>query len=283
MIITLLTDFGTADHFVGVMKGAILSVNLDAKIVDITHEIPSHDIDVGAFTLYAAHQTFPAGTVHIGVVDPGVGSARRPIVVAGGEHFFVGPDNGLFTYIYDYAPGARVFHLTNNAYFRPSVSATFHGRDVFAPVAAALASGVALEALGEEIDDYVRLKRVKPKRVEDGTLEASIIHIDRFGNCITDITRNDLSDDMIAYGARVVIDGHEIRSFRRFFAENGNKRGELFAMWGSAGFLEIAMFCDSAAQCLGARRGGLVELQSLKPKVQTHEAVQSVMSKMQIS
>lgn len=269
MIITLLTDFGIADHYVGVMKGAILFVNLDTKIVDITHEIPSHDIEVGAFTLFAAHQTFPAGTVHIAVVDPGVGSARRPIAVAGGDHFFVGPDNGLFTYIYDYKPGARVFHLTNENYFRPRVSATFHGRDVFAPVAGALAKGVALETLGEEITDYVRLERLRPKRRDDGALEASIIHIDRFGNCITNITRNDLSDDAIARGVRVVIDAHEICLFRRFFAENDNTRGELFAMWGSAGFLEIAMFCDSAANLIGAQRGQSILVESSKSKAQS--------------
>lgn len=141
-IISLLTDFGTADYFVGAVKGAILSVNPAAVIADITHEIPPQDIDAGAFTLLSAYQTFPAGTIHVAVVDPGVGSARRAIIVKAEKHFFVGPDNGLFTYIYDRAPSHRTHHVTAEKYFRHPVSSTFHGRDIFAPVAAALSAGV---------------------------------------------------------------------------------------------------------------------------------------------
>jgi len=134
-VITLLTDFGTADYFVGAVKGAILSVNPQAVIVDLTHEIPPQDIAAGAFTLLAAYKTFPAGTVHVGVVDPGVGSTRRPVIVSANKQFFVGPDNGLFSYIYDREPGYQVFHVTAEKYFRPDPSSTFHGRDIFAPVA----------------------------------------------------------------------------------------------------------------------------------------------------
>ena len=255
MLITLLTDFGTADYFVGAMKGAILSVNPGARIIDITHEIPSHDILAGAFTLLAAYETFPATTIHVAVVDPGVGSSRRPILIVAREHFFIGPDYGLFGYIYERERDCRVFHLTSENYFRPSVSATFHGRDVFAPVAGALSSGVEPAALGEIITDYTRLPTLTPGRAKDGTLEASIIHIDRFGNCITNISRRDLSDESIAGGARLVVNEHEIRSFRRFFAEGETATGELFAVWGSAGFLEIAAFCDSAARLLNVKRG----------------------------
>jgi len=139
MIVTLLTDFGTTDYFVGAMKGALLSVCPDACIIDITHEVPAHDIEAGAFILFAAHEAFPPCTIHVAVVDPGVGSARRPILVVSGGHFFVGPDNGLFSYIYERAHTPQVFHLTNEKFFRPSRSTTFHGRDVFAPVAGALA------------------------------------------------------------------------------------------------------------------------------------------------
>ena len=155
--ITLLTDFGTADYFVGAVKGAILSVNPQAVIVDITHEIPPQDIEAGAFTLLAAYKTFPAGTIHVAVVDPGVGSARRPIIVRANEQFFVGPDNGLFTYIYDREPSHRTFHVTAEKYFRPNRSSTFHGRDIFAPVAAALSNGVKPEEFGPRITDEVRL------------------------------------------------------------------------------------------------------------------------------
>jgi len=147
-VITLLTDFGTADYFVGAVKGAILSVNPQAVIADITHEIPPQDVEAAAFTLLAAYPTFPPQTIHVAVVDPGVGSERRPIVVKAGTQFFVGPDNGIFTYIYDREPSHRVVHVTSDRYFRSSVSATFHGRDVFAPVAAHLARGVALGSSG---------------------------------------------------------------------------------------------------------------------------------------
>jgi S-adenosylmethionine hydrolase len=258
MLITLLTDFGTADYFVGAMKGVILTINRDARIFDITHEIPPQDIQAGAFTLLGAYQTFPAQTVHVAVVDPGVGSHRRAILVSAGEQFFVGPDNGLFGYIYERERGARVFHLTNEKYFRPTVSATFHGRDVFAPVAGALSIGIAPEQLGVEITDYVRLPQLKPKLQPGKTIEAAIIHIDRFGNCITNLTPDILTEAMIAAGATLTINGRKITSFRRFFTEGENIPGELFAIWGSAGFLEIAAYLTSAAQLLGAKRGQII-------------------------
>lgn len=235
-VITLLTDFGTADYFVGAVKGAILAVNPRAVIVDITHEIAPQDIEAGAFTLLAAYKTFPAGTIHVGVVDPGVGSERRPIIVSANEQFFVGPDNGLFSYICDREPSHRVVHVTSDRYFRPSVSSTFHGRDIFAPVAAALSNGVALEDFGAEIDDVVRLPSLEtPLR---------IIHIDRFGNCVTNITRAEKS---------LVINGQKISEFRQFYGEGDGE--SLFAIRGSAGFLEISVSGGSAAKILGAKRG----------------------------
>lgn len=240
-VITLLTDFGTADYFVGAVKGAILSVNPHAVIVDITHEIPPQDIEAGAFTLLAAYKTFPAGTIHVAVVDPGVGSTRRPIIVSANEQFFVGPDNGLSSYIYDREPSHRIVHVTSERFFRPSVSTTFHGRDVFAPVAAALSNGVALEEFGAEIHDAVRLPSLEePLR---------IIHIDRFGNCVTNITRAEKS---------LVINGRTISEFRRFYGE-GDKES-LFAILGSAGFLEISVNGGSAAKVLGVKRGDEVSL-----------------------
>lgn len=253
MIVTLLTDFGTADYFVGAMKGAVLAANPEARLVDITHEIAPHDIEAGAFTLLAAFSTFPAGTVHVGVVDPGVGSERRAIVVDGGGHLFVGPDNGLFGLIFERLPDARVFHATARELFRPSVSSTFHGRDVFAPLAGALSRGVEPDAVGEQIADFHRLPFNSPKRSEDGTLKASVIHIDRFGNCITNITPADLSDDDVRRGARLFVGGREVERFARFFAEGDE--GELFAIWGSAGLLELSVNRDSAARVLSARRG----------------------------
>jgi len=255
MIVTLLTDFGTEDYYVGAMKGAILTVSPDACIVDLTHQIPPHDVEAGAFVLSAASKTFPPGTIHVAVVDPGVGSARRPIIVASHRHTFVGPDNGLFTFVYERDPEARVFHLTNEDYFRSPVSATFHGRDLFAPVAGALANGVALEALGERIDDYIKLSFAAPHRLPDGTLEAAIIHIDRFGNCVTNISRRDLLDDPSSGAMRLIVNGHQINSIRDFFAAQGVAGDELFAVWGSANLLEIAVNRGSAAGVLGAARG----------------------------
>lgn len=238
-MISLLTDFGTADYYVGAVKGAILSINPSAVIVDITHEIPPQDVAAGAFTLLAAYKTFPAGTIHVAVVDPGVGSTRRPIIVSANGQFFVGPDNGLFTYIYDREPSHRIIHVTADRFFRSEPSTTFHGRDIFAPVAAALSNGVAIEEFGAEINDEVRLPSLEtPLR---------IIHIDRFGNCVTNITRDRLDSESL------IINGRTIREFRQFYGEGDNE--SLFAIWGSAGFLEISVNGGSAARVLGANRG----------------------------
>jgi len=237
-VISLLTDFGTADYYVGAVKGAILSVNPSAVVVDITHEIPPQDVATGAFTLLAAYKTFPAGTIHVAVIDPGVGSTRRPIIVSANEQFFVGPDNGLFTYIYDREPSHRIVHVTADWFFRPEPSTTFHGRDIFAPVAAALSNGVEMKEFGAEINDAVRLPSLwTPLR---------IIHIDRFGNCVTNITRDQTPRE-------IVVKGTTISEFRRFYGEGDDE--SLFAIWGSAGFLEISVNGGSAAQILGAKRG----------------------------
>ena len=252
-MITLLTDFGTADYFVGAVKGAILSVNPRAVIADITHEIPPQDIEAGAFTLLAAYKTFPAGTIHMAVVDPGVGSTRRPIVVNANEQFFVGPDNGIFSYICDRESSHRTFHITAEKYFRPAPGSTFHGRDIFAPVAAALSNGVKPEELGREIDDEVRLDSLDPLIKNDGKVKARIIHIDRFGNCITNITR-DLFQEW--ENARLLINGKKIREFRNFYGEAS--RIAPFAIWGSAGFLEISVNGGSAAKILRVKRGDKV-------------------------
>src|SRR5687767_13913214 len=206
-LITLLTDFGTSDYFVSAMKGVILSINPDARVVDITHEIPAQDIEAAAFTLLAAHTAFPAGTVHLAVVDPGVGSARRAILVETRGQFFVGPDNGIFSYVCEGKPEARVFEVTNRKYFREPVSSTFHGRDVFAPVAAALSAGTHPSEFGKQITDPVLLAPLQPKKSNDGKVKARIIHIDRFGNCITNLTPNDLTEKMIADGAYLLANG----------------------------------------------------------------------------
>lgn len=268
MIVTLLTDFGVGDYFVGAMKGAVLSVNPQAQIVDITHDIPAHDIEAGAFTLRAAYETFPVGTIHVAVVDPGVGSSRRAVVARGsGGHLFVGPDNGVLGHVYERTEGLRVFQLTKREFFREPVSATFHGRDIFAPVAGALSRGVAPETLGEEIEDFVRLPQSTPLRNPDCSLTGAVIHIDRFGNCVTNITPQDLSVADIESGARILVGDCAPLSLRDYFAVEENSRGEPFAIWGSAGFLEIAIYCDSAARALGIERGQTVVVQGSPRKV----------------
>jgi S-adenosylmethionine hydrolase len=258
-IITLLTDFGAADYFVAAVKGIILTANPTARIVDITHDIAPGDIEAAAFTLLAACSSFPADTIHVAVVDPGVGSARRPILIRLGEHFFVGPDNGTFSYVCESQESldvsAEIFHLTKEEYFRHPVSPTFHGRDVFAPVAAALSNGVKPDRLGVSISEVVRLPSLRPTTSRDGRLLARIIHIDRFGNCVTNITQNDLTAKMIVAGATLRLNGKSVKSFRNYFAEAAPGKSKLFGIWGSAGFLEIAAANESAAKLLKARRG----------------------------
>ncbi|HEY6121374.1 MAG TPA: SAM-dependent chlorinase/fluorinase [Pyrinomonadaceae bacterium] len=251
--VTLLTDFGTADYFIGAMKGVILSINPEARIVDVTHNVPPQDIEAAAFTLLAGYRSFPAGTVHVAVVDPGVGSGRRPVVIQAGNHCFVGPDNGIFSYVCDQETDIRAFHVSNDKYFRHPVSATFHGRDIFAPVAAVLSIGVEPSELGEEIEDTIRLESIHPERLKNGKVKGRLIHIDRFGNCITNISREDFTE-----AASLQIKSKTIKSFRRFFAEPG--RDKLFGVWGSAGFLEIAANNASAAKLLNVQRGEPVVL-----------------------
>ena len=256
-VITLLTDFGTADYFVAAVKGVILTINPQVSIVDITHEVPAQDIEAGAFTLLSCYRDFPPGTIHVAVVDPGVGSARRGIVIQTGSYYFIGPDNGLFSYICDRESSCEVFQIKEENYFRPNPSASFHGRDLFAPVAAALSAGVDLNELGPQIKDEVRLAPLAPVRDQDGTLRGRIIHIDRFGNCITNFTRSDIPDSL---QPKLLVRRKVIRTFRRFFADEAGSNDELFAIWGSAGFLELSINGGSAAKLLRAKRGDPVVL-----------------------
>lgn len=263
-VITLLTDFGTADYFVAAVKGVILTINPQVSLVDITHEVPPQDIESGAFTLLTCYNDFPSGTIHVAVVDPGVGSARRGIVIHAGSHYFIGPDNGLFSYICDREPSFEVFQLTAEKYFRPSPSASFHGRDVFAPVAAALSTGMKPSKLGPRIKEAVRLAPLAPVKDQDGSLRGRIIHIDHFGNCITNFTRADIPDPA---HIELRVKRRVIRTVRKFFADedhsNADKRdprNSLFAIWGSAGFLELSLNGGSAASVLRAHRGDPVVL-----------------------
>jgi S-adenosyl-L-methionine hydrolase (adenosine-forming) len=260
-IITLLTDFGTQDYFVAAMKGVILSANPTAAIVDITHDVPPQDIHAAAFNLLAAYRDFPSGTIHVAVVDPGVGSSRRPILIECAEQVFVGPDNGLFSWICAREGRFLARHLTNEKFFRHPKSATFHGRDVFAPVAAALSKRVAAEEFGPLIDDLIELEPLTPRANDDGTLEAAIIHIDRFGNCITNLTAEQVANEANRR-TMLVVNDHEITGFREFFSADGDADDTLFMISGSTGFIEIAAQNSSAASILKVRRGQSVVLKS---------------------
>ncbi len=257
-IITLTTAFGLKDGFVGTMKGVIWSLCPEARLADITHEISPQNILEGALVLSRAYSFFPPGTFHLAVVDPGVGTGRRPLAARLGEHYFVGPDNGLFTPILEKVEqqGGRIafFHADNPHYWLPEVSHTFHGRDVFAPVAAHLAKGAPLSELGSPIDDPIRIHLPQPEKTKTGW-QAHIVGIDHFGNLSTDFSA---SEDLDARRAVIRIANREIHGLIQSFGDRSP--GDLVALKNSAGFLEIAVVNGSAAQTLGASMGDLVEL-----------------------
>ncbi|HWN97774.1 MAG TPA: SAM-dependent chlorinase/fluorinase [Blastocatellia bacterium] len=257
-LITLTTDFGEADYYVAAMKGVILSVNPAAEIVDLTHQIPPHDIYAAAFMLKCCYGDFPKDTIHVVVVDPSVGSSRRPILIMTDNYRFVGPDNGVFSYIYQSEPVNRTVHFTTEHYFRSPVSNTFHGRDVFAPCAAYISKPVEWRMMGEEISDPVRFNIPAPAALPDGRIRGQVIHIDRFGNVITNITSAELTDAVAQAGARVRIGKQEAARLLTNFSEAAPN--ELFAYFGSAGFLELAIPRQSAARLTEARRGAEVEV-----------------------
>jgi S-adenosyl-L-methionine hydrolase (adenosine-forming) len=259
-IITLLTDFGTDDYFVGAMKGVILTRSPAAVIVDITHAIPPQDVRAGAFTLSAVYDNFPAGSIHLAVVDPGVGSNRRPVLVEAAGHLFVGPDNGLFSMVLDRVQGAKVRHMTNTAYFLPNPSLSFHGRDIFAPVAAALARGVSPEELGPVIQDPVRFRLMECESLIDGTTVGRIIHIDHFGNCVTNFAWEQLQPMLRARPFCLRVKEYEIHELLRTYSEAALLSGEPFVIIGSAGFLEISVRCSSAARELKIAVGDPIKL-----------------------
>jgi S-adenosylmethionine hydrolase len=250
-IITLTTDFGRDDPFVGTMKGVILSVNSNARIVDITHGVPAHDILAGAMALQSSCSYFPEGTVHVAVVDPGVGSSRRPLLAVSNRYAFVGPDNGLLSPLIQSQKGVQVFHLTEEAFFLKPVSQTFHGRDIFAPVAAWLSRGKVPDSFGKPIEDWIRLDWPSPQRSGE-ILRGTVLRIDHFGNLITNISPQDLSSQgKLGHALEILIGKHTIRRVCASYAEA--TAGEPFAIMGSAGLLEISVRQASAAALLGIR------------------------------
>ena len=271
-IITLTTDFGLKDPWVGAMKGAILSVNPRARIVDISHLVTPQNIIEGSFMLSAACGYFPDKTIHLGVVDPGVGTDRRPILIETDCFVFVGPDNGLFTSVMEAGIVKRIVHLTSEDYFSGDVSSTFHGRDVFGPVAAHVSLGVKPEKLGPSVDDPVRLDLPSPTRTGETLtgiiLNGIILYIDAFGNLITNISSNDLSSFKGAAEVDISIKDHTISGISGTYLDNGigeERTNKLTALLGSLGRLEIASPGGSAKEALGADVGDLVEVRGRLP------------------
>jgi S-adenosyl-L-methionine hydrolase (adenosine-forming) len=252
-IVTLLTDFGTSDYFVGAMKGAALTIHPDIEFVDLTHEVAPHDIFAAAYTLRCCYNAFPRFTTHVVVVDPGVGSTRRPVFVMTDGYNFIGPDNGVFSFIYELEEVNRVIHLTADHYFRSPVSSTFHGRDVFMPVAAWHAKGIDPRRMGDEIKDYVKLEAPAPRKIAPTMVRGAVIHVDRFGNLVTNFTPALVSAERVAMNGRLRVNGHEVAKIFTHYAEA--PAGEPFAYFGSQGLLEIAVARGSAARLLEARRG----------------------------
>ena len=247
-IITLTTDFGSADGYVGAMKGVILGIAPDVRLVDISHEIAAQDVRGAGYVLGHAAAFFPLGTVHVAVVDPGVGSRRRPLLITTPVASYVGPDNGLFTFALDEG-GAAVFELDQPEFWQPNISRTFHGRDIFAPVAAHLARGIVPYALGSPISDPVRLPAVAPQRRADGHVAGHVIHVDHFGNLITDIPGG-----WVGVGRWCVeIAGRRIGRFGTTYADA--TAGALLILVSSAGTLEIAVRDGNAAALLGVGVG----------------------------
>jgi S-adenosylmethionine hydrolase len=256
-IITLLTDFGSKDHYVASMKGVILNINPQCLLVDITHQVNPHDIEEGAFTLANAYSYFPKGTIHLSVVDPGVGGIRRPILLVTENYFFVGPDNGLFTLVTRREKVKQVVVLSKKKYFLRKVSRTFHGRDIFAPVAAHLSLGIKPKAFGYEINSLKELRVQKPV-MKEGKLVGEILHIDTFGNVVSNIDEAKLFRLNQSRPFVIRVGRKSIFGLKKGYSEG--KKGEPIALLGSGGFLEISVREGDAQQILKLKRGDPIQV-----------------------
>ena len=257
-MITLTTDFGLTEHYVGAMKGVIYSINPTAQVVDITNAVQSFDVLDGALAVSQAYQYFPKDTVHVVVVDPGVGGPRRPIIATIGQYVFVAPDNGVLSLVYEREERVSVRHITSEHYFHNPISNTFHGRDIFAPVAAYLSKGVDTAKFGEEITDYVRFLAPKPKATAENAWKGLVLKTDKFGNLITNISPKDIPQifDGSFKAFKITVGKAEVTKLVSSYAEG--TPGELFALLGSTGFLEISANKAAASRVAVADKGSEV-------------------------
>lgn len=260
-IITLTTDFGLKDPFVGLMKGVILGINPKAMITDISHHIERHNVFEASQALSMSYNFFPPTSIHLAVVDPGVGGKRRPILVATDSHYFIGPDNGIFTPVFDKSQDQflKVFHITASHYFLPMSGSTFHGRDIFAPVAAWLSKGVDSYKFGEEIKDYVTISSPKTD-ISEEAISGEIVSIDNFGNAITNITREEMSilTSMDSSDKFRIYYNENKMPLANFYSENESSKAS--AIINSFGHLEIFVYMKSASQELNIRIGDKVSV-----------------------
>jgi hypothetical protein len=255
-IITLTTDFGTQDHYVGAMKAVMLSIAPEARFVDISHEIPPQDIMAGAWVLKNSASLYPSGTVHLVVVDPGVGTERKPVALKMGDQLFVGPDNGIFSLIAEENEYEAV-ELTNSSYWREQKSNTFHGRDIFAPAAAHLAAGVPLQKLGESLKSVVSYRWAIPISDNDG-IQGWILHIDRFGNLVSNIPASLIEEVIGESGLKIYVGNSILEKIVPTFGSVPD--GEPAAYIGSAGNLEIAINKGNAQQLLSVEKGAQISI-----------------------
>jgi hypothetical protein len=252
-IITLTTDFGTRDCYVAAMKGVIVSINPSVHIVDLGHEIEPHNVVAAALFLKGSAPFFRDGTIHVVVVDPGVGTDRRALCIKAGEQYYIAPDNGVLSLVVTPETPFEAVAIENARYIRSTVSATFHGRDVFAPAAAHLSLGVSMNELGTAVEDIVRLELPVPIVLDDGDVEAHVIHIDRFGNLITNVDKT-FWETLTRFGDKVNI---EIRIGESTVITQMSKtygdapQGAPLALWGSSDMLEVSINQENAARELG--------------------------------
>jgi S-adenosyl-L-methionine hydrolase (adenosine-forming) len=259
-LIALLSDFGTRDHYAGTMKGVILGICPEATLVDLSHDVPPHDVMAAALELAAAYRYFPAGTIFLAVVDPGVGSVRRGLAADTGDYRFVAPDNGVLTAVFHAAPPRKVVELTERRYARPTVSRTFEGRDRFAPAAGWLAKGIQLTALGRPCSDYHQLDIPVPG-VDARALSGVVLRIDRFGNAVTNVDRRTFerfAGERGAAGVQIEAGTARVGRLVATYADIGPD--EVCVLFGSTDHLELAANAESAAEKLGLARGAAVTI-----------------------
>jgi S-adenosylmethionine hydrolase len=267
-LVTFTTDFGLNDHFVGTMRGVITSINASAQIIDICNNVQSFDILDGALTIFQAYRYFPADTVHVVIVDPGVGTSRRPLLVQTERHIFLAPDNGVLSLVYEREERLSVRHITAEHYFLQPVSSTFHGRDVFAAVAGWLSKGVECAKFGDEITDFVRFATPRPKQLSPTQLKAVVLKVDKFGNLVTNIAERDVpaffGDNPPEF--KLTVGKAEVKNLRKTFADGAP--GELFAVIGSMGFVEIVANRGNASVGAQAAKGAEVQVTFAQPQAE---------------